>query len=417
MSRSFVVGGLNDCCAASKGLADGLSFSQWSRARADLHQNRPRHAGRCKQKSDIESEGRRHIGAYIRNLLDGEEGSKGGSRKGGKRFIPRDSKRARWKDYSKSRTRLRLPIYGSERLFGTVWDEQTNIVEISTTGHSICDTCTKIQVRKDKYGDRKDAHAAEESKITDIEEEVHKGEHRGERAYGDDLRALAERRPDRATFLNMDAPTKDQLEIPVQPRQTRDVAKSLEHAPGWASKMMGVMMAGIGMLCFLTHTRLGGGPNLSCTCVFLTLLYMVENDHTLGSRLELLLDNTNAENKCNEVIFFLAWVVAQDYFDDAGFFCMLKGHTYTELDQTFNTMIMYLKQFPIYCVSTLLRHIWKALRKYDCLKVIELHAIWDWKEYFKPHINDRIGGFTTGQFGSGMHEFYLRKDQAGIVRI
>lgn len=45
-SRSFVVGRLNDCCAASRGLADGLSWSTWSRARTDLRKDRPFHAGR-----------------------------------------------------------------------------------------------------------------------------------------------------------------------------------------------------------------------------------------------------------------------------------------------------------------------------------------------------------------------------------
>ena len=145
------------------------------------------------------------------------------------------------------------------------------------------------------------------------------------------------------TFINMDQPTKDQLEIPVQPRQYRDVAKSVENAPGWASKMMGCMIASVGMLCFVAHARLDGGANFTCTSVYLTLLFMVANGHELGSRCQLLLDNTAAGNKCNEVIFFLGWLVAMDYFQDAGFFCMLVGHTYTGLDQSFNTMIMHLK--------------------------------------------------------------------------
>lgn len=170
----------------------------------------------------------------------------------------------------------------------------TNITEISATGHALCDECTQIQVLKDTYEDRKDDHAVAELIRANEMEEAHKRDHRGERNYGDDFLEKAEARPDLVTFLNMDAPTKDQLDIPVQPRRYRDVAKCLENAPGWASKMMGVMMGGIGMLCFLSHTRLGGGPNLSCTCVYLSLLYMVENGHTLGSRLQLLLDNTSA---------------------------------------------------------------------------------------------------------------------------
>lgn len=171
------------------------------------------------------------------------------------------------------------------------------------------------------------------------------------------------------------------------------------------------------MLCFIAHQRLGGGANLSCTCIYLTLLHMVEHGHTLGSRLQLLLDNTCSENKCNEVIFLLAFLVATDVFEDASFFCMMKGHTYTTLDQSFNTMQMHLKQIGIYCISSLIHHIWKALAKYSCLKVRELHALWDWRAFFKPHIDKRLSGFATGQFGPGMHEFYLRKNVKGEVRL
>ena len=45
-SRSFVVGPLNDCCAASAGLASGLSFHTWSDSRTDVTKNRPWHTGR-----------------------------------------------------------------------------------------------------------------------------------------------------------------------------------------------------------------------------------------------------------------------------------------------------------------------------------------------------------------------------------
>lgn len=154
-------------------------------------------------------------------------------------------------------------------------------------------------------------------------------------------------------------------------------------------------------------------------CSFLTFLHtpIDESNHTLGSKFCCLLDNTNAENKCNEMIFFLAWLVANDVFEEASFFCMMVGHTFTELDRSFNTMMMHLKQFAIYCMSALLERVWGSLRKYDCLFATEVHALWDWKEYFKPHITERVGGFCTGQFGTGMHEFVLRKDHAGVVRL
>ena len=65
----------------------------------------------------------------------------------------------------------------------------------------------------------------------------------------------------------------------------------------------------------------------------------------------------------------------------------------------------------------MLNRIWESLRKYDCLQVVELHALWDWHTYFKPHISQRLGGFATSQHGSGMHEFYCRKDSNGEPRL
>lgn len=64
------------------------------------------------------------------------------------------------------------------------------------------------------------------------------------------------------------------------------------------------------MLCFLAHTRLGGGGNLSCTCLYLTLLHMADKGLQLGSQLTILLDNTTGDNKHNEMIFFISWLVA-----------------------------------------------------------------------------------------------------------
>lgn len=131
----------------------------------------------------------------------------------------------------------------------------------------------------------------------------------------------------------------------------------------------------------------------------------------------LLLDNTNSENKCNEMIFFVAWLVANDVFEEGAFFCMMVGHTYTELDRSFNTMISRLMQYAIYTLTSLMEHIWRALQQYECLQVVQLHALWDWKNYFEPHVVQRLKGFCTSQYGTGMHEFVLRKDGEGIVRL
>ena len=79
-------------------------------------------------------------------------------------------------------------------------------------------------------------------------------------------------------------------------------------------------------------------------------------------------------------------------------------------------MISQLMSVPIYTVASLMEHMFTFLRPYNCISVIELDHLWDWKEFFKPHVH-RLGGFATGQFGAGMHEFYARKDSDGIVRL
>ena len=56
------------------------------------------------------------------------------------------------------------------------------------------------------------------------------------------------------------------------------------------------------------------------------------------------------------------------------------------------------------------------LAPYQCVGVQELEHLWDWKAFFAPHAK-RLGGFCTSQYGSGMHEFYARKDGDGIVRV
>ena len=147
---------------------------------------------------------------------------------------------------------------GSERLFNKCWNENANVVELSAKGHSKCDECSRIEVLRDTIGLRTDEGGKAQMLDLEQREDLHRKEHRGERNYADDMWFKAEACPRKITMLNMDAPTTDQLQIPVQPRAYRDVAKGLESAPGWVSKMMGVMIAGYGMLCFLAHQRLGG---------------------------------------------------------------------------------------------------------------------------------------------------------------
>ena len=115
-TRSFVVGPLGDCCAASAALAKGLSFQTFANARADVTKGRVLRPERNKQRLREESEKRRHLRAWIRAERNTMEAPKGGSdpvdkwRTG---YMPRHK---RWDLYCESRRRNSLPIIVSEAL-------------------------------------------------------------------------------------------------------------------------------------------------------------------------------------------------------------------------------------------------------------------------------------------------------------
>ena len=410
LTRSFVVGPLNDCCAASAGLAKGLSFQTFANARADLRKERPLKQGRKRRQTQGQSYARSMLHAYIRTLRSTFEGSKSKEVQRwhtGKRSVPK-----RWEDYKKHRAGKGLPIVGSLNLFREVWKEHTEIKEAGATGHSICEDCGATQAVYDRYEGRTDPAAIAAREAADAKQAQHDVEHRGERAYAEDIWAKAELQPDLITAMNMDAPTVSQFDIPVQKRAARDVTKRLETMQKWGSKVTGVMLAGWGMVCWLARAGLGSGPNLSLTLMYLSLHELARTARGLGSRFNLLMDNTAGDNKHAEMILFLGWLVLNDVFEDASFFCMLKGHTFTVLDQSFNTLISQLLGEAIYSMSSLCSFIFKFLQPYGCSEVREVHQLWDWCAFFKPHAN-RMAGFCTSQFGAGMHECYIRKDRHG----
>lgn len=409
-TRSFVVGPFGDCCAASAGLAKGISFATFANSRADVTKQREWHAGRCKLKAQVQSQERAHLEAYIRELRSELEGPKGGSRPKDKWSLPKQTAPQRWEDYKRKRKLNSAPIIGSQSLFEKIWREHDDITEYGAKGHAKCDVCGTLQVDRLRYEGRPD-------KLREVEEMHvrHKADHLGERDYAEDIWLKAEHQPTRVTALSMDAPTETQFDIPVQQRTSYDPVKCLDTAKKWSSKITGLMIAGVGMLAFVSRDGLGSGANLSCTVLYLGLLRVVAVTGGIGQVLNVLLDNTGADNKNNEMIFFLAWLVMQDVTEEASFFCMMKGHTYSRIDQTFRTLIMKLLAVPVWTVNLLMHYIRKFLGAYGCSEVIELHCLWDWKAFFAPHVHERFTGFGTGQFGSGMHEFVLRKDRFGEV--
>lgn len=256
--------------------------------------------------------------------------------------------------------------------------------------------CGKLASDRALYETRNDAVARSRLAQVEADEKEHELEHRGERAYAEDIWLRSERYPRRVTAFNMDAPTEAQFDIPVQNRLARDVVKCLEGAPKWGSKLVGLMMAGIGMKAYVARAGLGCGPNLSLTVMYLGLMALAASGRAMGTSFNILLDNTSEANKNNEMIFFLAWLVAMDYFEEASFFCMIKGHTYSRIDQSFRALIGQLRTVSIWTVGSLLHYCFKFLQAYNCLGVHELPHLWDWKEFFKPFVIERFGGFGTG---------------------
>ena len=155
-TRSFVVGLLGDCCAASSGLAKGISFATFASSRTDVTKERAWHAGRCKLKAKVQSEERAHLEAYIRDLRAELEGPKGGSRAKDKWSLPKKTAPQRWEDYKRKRKLRSLPIIGSPSLFEKIWREHDEITEYGAKGHAKCDHCGELQVDRLKYEGRSD---------------------------------------------------------------------------------------------------------------------------------------------------------------------------------------------------------------------------------------------------------------------
>lgn len=81
----------------------------------------------------------------------------------------------------------------------------------------------------------------------------------------------------------------------------------------------------------------------------------------------------------------LAWLVYYDFFEQAGFFSQLVGHTYNELEQSFNTVIMRMMQHAIYTVSRMIFLIRHYLKPYGIKEVWELPNLWDVSGLVLPH--------------------------------
>eukprot|EP00965_Chrysotila_dentata_P149430 4934947-Pleurochrysis_carterae.AAC.2 len=185
-------------------------------------------------------------------------------------------------------------------------------------------------------------------------QDVYGSEHAKERQYFDHAWYRGETYPSRLTCVNVDAPTQHGFDLPCQRRVSRDVVKTLDGKHKWLSKVTGAMVSGVGFMAYVACSALGVGPNLVLTVLLLVLEKVAQTKGKLGSRLHVQLDNTCGENKDKTAIAFLAWLVYANIFQEAGFFCLMNGHTFTILDQSFGTLIKDLKTHAVCTISRML---------------------------------------------------------------
>ena len=73
-------------------------------------------------------------------------------------------------------------------------------------------------------------------------------------------------------------------------------------------------------------------------------------------------------------------------------------------------------QYAIYTISQMVGYIRQFLALYGIRDVIVLPHLFDFSGQLLPHCYP-LGGVATSQYGDGMHEYRLKKDTAGTVRL
>ncbi|KAL3909223.1 MAG: hypothetical protein SGPRY_009505 [Prymnesium sp.] len=128
------------------------------------------------------------------------------------------------------------------------------------------------------------------------------------------------------------------------------------------------------------------------------------------------LDNTTAENKNLTLIGTVGLLVAWGVFKEAVIFYMPVGHTYNELGAAFGPLITQLVRQVVATVSALVDFIHQALVGKRVRRVFVLEHLWDFDALLKQRMH-KLGGYARTQQSSGMHEFHIRADSSGVVRL
>lgn len=205
------------------------------------------------------------------------------------------------------------------------------------------------------------------------------------------------------------------------PRLRKRLPKELAHRNLFASKLYGVFVYGYGMNCYIVHESVGGGANLSCTTIYLTLLDMVMSGRPLPEELHLQLDNTTSENKCMMMWQFAGWLLHKfRSIKRVRIFFLVKGHTHVIIDQAFGAITKYIRSRSVHTMNELLDAVKTVLnrsRKYLGRRILRLHHLYDWPAFF--HKTDtNLEGFATSAFNpDGYHDIVvtLNSDEHPVI--
>ena len=273
-SNSFCIDGKGGCCIWAYGVASGLSEATFTRARTDVTKQRPLHPERVFHRDHVESAARRTLGAWVELQKETMEGDK---RSGDKWYTERTNARQLWARYEQSCDEAKVPTVGSERLLWSEWKAHPEIVEQAPTGHDICDTCAEFRARGAALQGLTGQQATADRAQLHAEIAAHKAFYGREQKYDDLAHTRAIHEPEAVTAIMIDAPTQHQFDLPNQARGRRDTAKKLDGKQRWGMKVEGVFDSGVGMLLFVARAALGGGANLICTVLMLTIMHHVES--------------------------------------------------------------------------------------------------------------------------------------------
>ena len=322
-------------------------------------------------------------------------------------IAPRETWEARTKACAAHFQERGVSFCPCRKMLQKAWQSMATLVDKTMRSHSKCNFCAMIcSQRATLIGKTSEGHVTQRKELNEASAE-HRKLIAMERAELDDAGYRSMLYPELQATLIADGATQRNFMLPKLRQRT---PKELAMKTLFCQKLYGVFLYGYGMNCYLVHESVGGGANLSCTCIYLTLLDAHKAGRPLPEELHLQLDNTVGENKCVTVFTFAGWLVQKKLVKRVRIFFLIKGHTHVVIDQAFGSITKFLRSHNVYTVQQMVKDIEEVLtrsQKYKGKKVQRLHHLFDWSSYFdKAHSG--LGGFATSAFnGDGYHDFHI----------